>query len=75
MCYLSIYDTPIPSNTELYVNEFTNLIEFDVLNPESFIKSTGIDPDFVLMDWIMAKKDDLYNAGKGDEGHSMLQDL
>ena len=72
---MSIYDTPIPSNTEIYVEEFTKLIEFDILKPESFIKSTGIDPDFVLIDWLMAKKDELQAPKNAEMEGSMFQDL
>lgn len=37
MCYFQIYDVPIPSNTEIYIEQFTKLIEFDILNPEGII--------------------------------------
>jgi len=57
MCYLKIYDTPIPSNAELYMIEFTKLIEFDILNPESFIKQT-IDPTFSIKGLLMGATND-----------------
>jgi len=37
ICYLKIYDTPIPGNADIFVAEFTKLIEFEVLNPEKII--------------------------------------
>ena len=37
MCYLQIYDIPIPSNSEIYVQEFTKIIEFEILNPEALV--------------------------------------
>lgn len=28
ICYLKIYDTPVPSNAEIYMQEFLKIIEF-----------------------------------------------
>ena len=42
----------MPSNAEIYVKEFTKLIEFDVLNPDSLVRMFSDDPNFKLMDWI-----------------------
>ena len=50
LCYLTIYDIPIPANSEIYVTQFTKLIEFDVLNPEGVIQL--VDPDFNLHELI-----------------------
>lgn len=55
ICYLKIYDVAIPGNADIYITEFTKLIEFDVLNPDSIISLITSDPDFKLMDWIMGK--------------------
>ena len=46
MCYLEIYDIPIPASAEIYIDNFIQLIEFKVLNPSGLIQSFGIDPDF-----------------------------
>ena len=37
ICYLKIYDIAIPGNADVYVVEFTKLIEFDILNPDTII--------------------------------------
>lgn len=55
ICYLKIYDVPIPGNADIYVVEFTKLIEFDILNPDSILQLIMSDPDFKLMDWIVGK--------------------
>lgn len=52
---MSIYDIPIPGNAEIYVIEFTKMIEFDIFNPESIGKMISKDDDFKLMDFIMGK--------------------
>ena len=54
ICYISIYDTPLPSNTEIYMYEFTNMIEFKALKPDSIIGL--VNPDFKLAEWITQKK-------------------
>ena len=48
------YDTPIPANAEIYIIEFTNMIEFKILNPDGFINAF-IDDSFSLKEWIMGK--------------------
>ena len=55
ICYLKIYDVAIPANADIYVVEFTKLIEFDVLNPDSIIQLITSNPDFKLIDWLMGK--------------------
>lgn len=37
MCYMSIYDVNFPSSADMYVQEFTKIIEFDILEPEGFV--------------------------------------
>lgn len=46
ICYLKIYDIPIPSNSEIYIKEFTKIIEFDLLNPEKLAQTLGYNLDF-----------------------------
>lgn len=52
---MTIYDIPIPSNAEIYIKEFTKLIEFDILNPDSLIGMFSDNKNFKLMDWVMGK--------------------
>ena len=52
MCYLVIYDIPIPANAGIFLVEFTRLIEFDILNPETFIRLITGNPDFDLVGYI-----------------------
>ena len=54
ICYISIYDTPLPSNTEIYMSEFTNMIEFKALKPDSIIGL--VITDFKLVEWITQLK-------------------
>lgn len=42
-CFFTFYTTGIPSNTEIYMDEFRNLISFSALNPESILDSMAID--------------------------------
>ena len=46
MCYMKVYDIFFPTSAEGYVNEFTKIIEFEILEPEAAIKV--IFPDFDL---------------------------
>jgi len=55
LCYLVIYDVPLPANSIIYITEFTKLIEFDILNPEGIIKLH--DEDFVLENFISGMKE------------------
>jgi len=38
ICYTKIYDIAIPGNADIYIVEFTKLIEFDVLNPDTILQ-------------------------------------
>lgn len=70
VCYLKIYDVPIPGNADIYIVEFTKLIEFDVLNPDSIIRLISGNPDFKLTDWVLGK-----SRFSSDESPSMIDDL
>jgi len=37
VCYLMIYDVPMPSNAEIYISELVKLIEFRILKPEGIV--------------------------------------
>jgi hypothetical protein len=56
---LKIYDVPIPSNAEIYVEEFTKLIEFDILNPDGLLQALGYE-NFRLMDFILGRDMDKF---------------
>ena len=43
ICYLSIYDVQVPSNSAIYIDEFTSIIEFDMLDPDKLLESFGSD--------------------------------
>ena len=34
VAYMSIYDTSIPANVEIYVGEFRKMVKFEVLKPD-----------------------------------------
>ena len=50
LCYITIYDTVIPSSAEMYLNEVRKIIEFDIISPEGFMKL--FDPEFNLQAFI-----------------------
>ena len=50
LCYITIYDTVIPSSAEMYLTEVRKIIEFDIISPEGFAKL--IDPEFDLRAFI-----------------------
>lgn len=53
ICYLVIYDVQMPANTEIYMQQFTKLIEFDLVNPDSILQKITGDPDFKLASFVM----------------------
>lgn len=53
MCYLKIYSVAFPANFDIYLVQFTKLIEFDILNPETLIQTIIDDKDFRLIDWVL----------------------
>ena len=57
VCYLKIYDIPIPSNTEIYIGEFTKIIEFDLLNPEKLAQTLGFNLNFQELIFGKAKEE------------------
>ena len=34
VAHMSIYETPIPANIEIYVGEFRKLVKFEILKPD-----------------------------------------
>ena len=71
ICYLSFYEVTLPSNSQIYRDQVTSLIEFDILNPEGLIRI--FNPEFDLMKWIKGDKD-LQIVDK-DQANSVLNDM
>lgn len=61
---------PIPANAEIYLEEVTKLIEFDVLNPEGIIKL--FHPDFNLKQFMLQGQISFLSA---NEPNSVIDDL
>ena len=59
MCYLRIYDVVFPTNANLYLIEFTKIIEFDILNPAGVMRFWY--PDFTYASFIAGAKADAKN--------------
>jgi hypothetical protein len=38
ICYLTIYDSRMPANAEIFLHHFTKVIMFDIANPERWIQ-------------------------------------
>lgn len=70
MVYLTIYDIPLPGNTEIYLEEFKKLIEFDILNPDGVGRMITGDESFLFISWIQGK--DKWTKGSGS---SVMDDL
>ena len=49
----------MPANTDIYVTEFTKLIEFKILNPDGILQMVTNDPDMKLVNLLsgLAKKE------------------
>ena len=52
ICHLVIYTVPFPANTSIYIVEFTKLIEFTALNPDSLLQVAIGDPDLKLINFL-----------------------
>lgn len=70
LAYLRIFEVPIPANLDLFLNEMTKLVEFEMLNV-NFILSM-IWPDFDLKAWLNGG---LRNFKNPDQDVSVLDDL
>lgn len=69
MCYITIYDTIIPSSAEMYLTEVTKIIEFDIFSPEGFVKL--FNPAFDLRAYISGVE----IAINKDQEASVIKDL
>ena len=70
VCFLKFYSIPVPSNIEIYRDEFIKLIQFELLKPEKFIQI--FNPDFNMMAYIKGKK--VMIVSKAQEA-SILNDM
>jgi len=48
IAYMSIYDINIPSNVEIYVEEFRKLVAFEILKPANMVKLVDKNPEVKL---------------------------
>ena len=55
MVYIQLYNLNLPAFAELILDEFKKLIEFDSLNPESFVQKF-INADFSVASFISGVK-------------------
>ena len=70
ICYLSQYSITIPSNSDMFRDEFTKVIEFSLLEPEPLIKL--FYPEFDLMEFIKGGK---VMVTDKDQDASVLKDM
>ena len=45
MCYCHFYDTPLPGNADIYLQELTKMIELQLINPDVLIRA-WFNPEF-----------------------------
>lgn len=50
IAYMSIYDTSIPANVEIYVTEFRKMVKFEILKPDNMLQF--IEPGLTLQSLI-----------------------
>ena len=70
MCYITEYDTPLPGNAVIYLDEFTKLVEFEILKPEPLIQI--FYPDFSLKECILGQNNNFVSK---DQEASLLDDF
>ena len=70
ICYLAMYNIVLPANSQIFQEQFTNLIEFELLQPEPLIQI--FYPEFNLMAFIKGAKIMVTNK---DQEASVLNDL
>jgi len=70
VCYLKFYGVIVPTNVNIYRDQFVKLIEFNMLNPQKMVQIWK--PNFDLMDWIRGK--DVMIVNKAQEA-SPFNDL
>ena len=52
--YMSVYETPVPANSELYMDEFRKMVKFEILKPDNLV---GLWlPGFKLQDYLASAR-------------------
>jgi hypothetical protein len=54
VCYLKFYGVIVPTNVNIYRDQFVKLVEFNMFNPQKAVQM--YDPNFDLMDWIRGRE-------------------
>ena len=73
ICYLHGYEIAFTSNAEIYSNEITKLVEFDLFNPEKLVQRVS-DPKFNLLNWLRGR-DERHMTLHLDQEASIFKDL
>lgn len=53
ICYLQVYQVSIPANAEIYQKELTNLVEFEILNPDTIGEVITGNSNFKTSDFLL----------------------
>jgi len=72
-CYLKIYSTPFPVSAEIFMDEFTKVIEFELMDPEALIQN--FLPTFKLKDALFGTDSTKSNIVHKDVKASIFDDL
>jgi hypothetical protein len=54
VCYLNGYQIALTSNAQIYTDEITKLVEFDLFNPEKLVQRLW-DPQFNMLNWLRGR--------------------
>ena len=38
ICYMQVYDVPMPANASLFINWLTRTVEFEIFNPVTYVR-------------------------------------
>jgi hypothetical protein len=49
LCYIKVYDAPMPANVQIYMDHLTSMVELDMFNPQTLIQFW--DEDFRFNNW------------------------
>ena len=71
MVYVMLFNLQISAVTEMILEEFKKLVEFQLLNPEKLLQQV-YDPEFTIKGWIFATKEQIISK---DQMVSMLDEL
>ena len=61
MCsYLTIYNVPVPSVTEIFIKQFRKLVEFELLQPDSVLSFFNSQKS--ILDWYKVEQEKLMSS-------------